>query len=72
MFVDMCLLKIFSIDIYGLFLFGIVKLISGLPKSEEYLPEELPGIFTFWILNKDKILFCKKFKDLKQRCCQED
>ncbi len=34
----------FLIDIYGLFLFGLVKLIFGLPKSEEYLPEGLPGI----------------------------
>ncbi len=25
------------------FLFGLVKLIFGLPKSEEYLPEGLPG-----------------------------
>ncbi len=34
----------FLIDIYGLFLFGLVKLIFGLLKSEEYLPEGLPGI----------------------------
>ncbi len=25
-------------------LFGLVQLIFGLPKSEEYLPEGLPGI----------------------------
>ncbi len=29
------------------FLFGLVKLIFGLPKSEEYLPEGLPGILKF-------------------------
>ncbi len=29
------------------FLFGLVKLIFRLPKSEEYLPEGLPGIFKF-------------------------
>ncbi len=28
-------------------LFGLVKLIFGLPKSEEYLPEGLPGILKF-------------------------
>ncbi len=37
----------FLIDIYGIFLFGLVKLIFGLPKSEEYLPEGLPGILKF-------------------------
>ncbi len=37
----------FLIDIYGLFLFGLVKLIFGLPKSEEYLPEGLPVILKF-------------------------
>ncbi len=29
------------------FLFGLVKLIFRLPKSEEYLPEGLPGILNF-------------------------
>ncbi len=38
----------FLIDIYGLFLFGLVKYIFGLPKSEEYLPEGLPGILKFY------------------------
>ncbi len=42
-----CVLKMFLIDIYSLFLFGLVKLIFGLPKSEEYLPEGLPGILKF-------------------------
>ncbi len=37
----------FLIDIYGLFLFGLVKFIFWLPKSEEYLPEGLPGILKF-------------------------
>ncbi len=30
--------------IFFFFLGGLVKLIFGLPKSEEYLPEGLPGI----------------------------
>ncbi len=47
-FVDICELKMFLIDIYGLFLFGLVKYIFGLPKSEEYLPEGLPGILKFY------------------------
>ncbi len=37
-------LKMFFIDIYGLFLFGLVKSIFRLPKSEKYLPQGLPGI----------------------------
>ncbi len=37
----------FLIDIYGLFLFGLVKLIFRLPKSEEYLPKGLPGTLKF-------------------------
>ncbi len=41
-FVDICVLKI-----YIYFLFGLVKLIFRLPRSEEYLSEGLPGILKF-------------------------
>ncbi len=55
-------------------LFGLVKLIFGLPKSEEYLPEGLPGILKFcepWYFchhkndamlfgNYGKICFCRR------------
>ncbi len=53
------------------FLFGLVKQIFGLPKSEEYLPEGLPGILKFcepW----DRWVCSGRFKCQNEACglCQ--
>ncbi len=44
-FVDICVCV--WLTFMGFILFGLVQLIFRLPKSEEYLPEGLPGILKF-------------------------
>ncbi len=47
----MCVLKMFLIDIYGLFfLFGLVKLISGYQNLKSTCPKGYQGFWDFEIL----------------------
>ncbi len=56
----LCIENVFDWHLWSFFLFGLVKQIFGLPKSEEYLPEGLPGV----------LKFCEPWRGINYYCNQ--